>query len=157
MTKQEQIEGMAQIIFNSKYKNGDISPLKGANELYNAGYRKIPKNGVIIDKDENPCLSCPVPKSEREIADCSTICGAIQLGIDWKNQCRVLVRDYYRLEQEFKNVRKSIAKEIFRDIFRIIFIQYVDEIGRREKYIDSDLFIEDLRELAKKYGVEEEE
>lgn len=40
MDKQKQIEEMANIIFDSRYKNDYISPLKGANELYNAGYRK---------------------------------------------------------------------------------------------------------------------
>lgn len=56
MTKQEQIEEMAQIIFNSKYKNDYISPLKGANELYNAGYRKIPENAVVITNEEYKML-----------------------------------------------------------------------------------------------------
>lgn len=52
MNKQKQIEEMAEIIFNSKYKNDYISPLKGANELYNAGYRKIPENAVVILDEE---------------------------------------------------------------------------------------------------------
>ena len=59
--------------------------------------------------------------------------------------------------REYDEVRKETAKKIFRDIFKIIFTQYVDEIGRTEKYIDSDLFVDVLRKLAKKYNVEVEE
>ena len=52
MDKQKEIEEMAEIIFNSRYKNGYISPLKGANALYNAGYRKIPENAVVLTREE---------------------------------------------------------------------------------------------------------
>ena len=52
MDKQKQIEEMADIIFNSRYKNDYISPLKGANELYNAGYRKIPEDSVVLTREE---------------------------------------------------------------------------------------------------------
>ena len=73
--------------------------------------------------------------------------------------CGVLkAREIYKIICNKANeARKETAKNIFRAVFRIIFIQYVDENGRIEKYIDSDLFIEDLRELSKKYGVEGEE
>ena len=50
--KQKQIEEMANIIFDGRYKNDYISPLKGANELYNAGYRKIPENAVVLTREE---------------------------------------------------------------------------------------------------------
>lgn len=67
-------------------------------------------------------------------------------------------REVYKIIcKKADEARNEIAKKIFHDIFRIIFIQYVDEMGERDKYIDSDLFVKDLRELAKKYGVEEEE
>jgi hypothetical protein len=39
------------------------------------------------------------------------------LGIDWKNQCRVLVRDYNRLEKEYKNLRKETAEK-FAEVFK---------------------------------------
>lgn len=76
--------------------------------------KKIPEGAVVIDRKENPCLSCPVPTSIRETEDCSTICGAVLLGIDWQNQCRVLVRDYNRLEKDYQQARKETAREILK-------------------------------------------
>ena len=52
MDKQKQIEEMGNIVFKSRYKNDYIFPLKAANELYNAGYRKIPENAVVLTREE---------------------------------------------------------------------------------------------------------
>lgn len=48
----KQIEEMAKIIINTRYKNDYISPLRGAEALYNAGYRKVNDNEVVISNEE---------------------------------------------------------------------------------------------------------
>ena len=55
MTKQEQIEEMVSIMAASNNPFVDV-PIemmpKVAEALYNAGYRKLPENSVIIQKEE---------------------------------------------------------------------------------------------------------
>ena len=65
MTKQEQIEEMAVIgcVRNPQahtaeecakcdFKRGQCNAYKHAEALYNAGYRKIPENAVVLTKEE---------------------------------------------------------------------------------------------------------
>jgi hypothetical protein len=78
--------------------------------LVKKGYRRIPKNAVVIDKDENPCLSCPVPEDIQRDVDCSTICGSVRLGIDWQNQCKVLVKENKQLTKELEQLRKEFTE-----------------------------------------------
>ena len=93
----------------------------------------------MTDKEENPCLTCPVPKDIQNEVDCSTVCGAVFLGIDWQNQCKALVKD-------LKQVRKETAKEI------ISYLATLTEDGGTpfKGYIW-------FERLCKKYGVEVEE
>ena len=61
MDKQKQIEEMAKIICKSGANNADCdkcgfnrecSKFKDAKAIYNAGYRKIPENAVVLTIDE---------------------------------------------------------------------------------------------------------
>ena len=72
---------------------------------------EVPENAVVIDKNENPCLSCPVPEDIQRDVDCSTICGAVRLGIDWQNQCKVLVKENKLLTKELAQTRKETAEK----------------------------------------------
>ena len=83
-----------------------------ARELLEQGYRKLPENSVVIDKNENPCLSCPVPEDIQRNVDCSTICGAVRLGIDWQNQCKVLVKENKQLIKAIKETIEKIYTKI---------------------------------------------
>lgn len=117
MDKQKQIEEMAKVIEQAMAKARRI--LGGHNNiamfyatmLINEGYRKITEGAVVINKDENPCLSCPVPEDIQRDVDCSTICGAVRLGIDWQNQCKVLVKENKKLTKELKQARKETAEK----------------------------------------------
>ena len=60
MDKQKQIEEMAKVLavncgecYTCKY-HGDVNCIDflGAEELYNAGYRKIPENAVVLKREE---------------------------------------------------------------------------------------------------------
>lgn len=55
-TKQEQIEEMAKII-DEMYWVYDTTADDIAEGLYNAGYRKIPENAVVLTKEEYIDLS----------------------------------------------------------------------------------------------------
>lgn len=56
MTKQEQIEEIAKII-DEMYWVYDTTAGDIAEELYNAGYRKISENAVVLTKEEYIDLS----------------------------------------------------------------------------------------------------
>lgn len=56
MTKQEQIEEMAKIV-DEMYWVYDTTAGDIAEALYNAGYRKIPENAVVLTEEEYIDLS----------------------------------------------------------------------------------------------------
>lgn len=156
MDNQKQIEEMAKDMLEygmEKYPTGEsvFTETKLREQFYHVfltyaeyliknGYCKIPKNAVVIDKDENPCLSCPVPEDIQRDVDCSTICGSVRLGIDWQNQCRVLVKENKQLTKELKQLRKKTAEKFaerlsekdcsipIKDDFIIITRKTIDEI-----------------------------
>lgn len=109
-----------------------------AERAINAGYRKIPENAVVINKDENPCLSCPVPEDIQRDVDCSTICGSVRLGIDWQNQCKVLVKENKQLTKALAETRKETADKL---------LNKVDYESNGQTKAITDL-------LRKEYGVE---
>ncbi len=110
-----------QMIF-SKFGYGII------DTIYDLGYRKIPENAVVIDKNENPCLSCPVPEDIQRDVDCSTICGAVRLGIDWQNQCKVLVKENKQLTKALAEKGKETAEK-FAERLKSLFDEYGKYIG----------------------------
>jgi hypothetical protein len=133
MDKQKQIEEMAKVLFDFRNAKSCCEEMdcslfvereftcnecRNATILVNAGCRKIPENAVVINKDENPCLSCPVPEDIQRDVDCSTICGAIRLGINWQNQCKVLVKENKQLTKALTEKGKEIAKKVMEDCLR---------------------------------------
>lgn len=118
------------------------------DKLYNAGYRKIPENAMVINKDENPCLSCPVPEDLQRSVDCSTICGAVRLGIDWQNQCKVLVKENKQLMKELKQARKETAEK-FAERLKENTVDEYDSEGVNHPYVILDY--EELDEICKEF------
>lgn len=115
LTAEEIINGLDNLSYYHEEKSvhgflrgaiGLIQDLQSDNAEQKAEIERL--KAKVIDIDENPCMSCPVPTSIREVEDCSTICGAVQLGIDWKNQCRVLVKEYRLLEKENAELQKQV-------------------------------------------------
>lgn len=59
------------------------------------------------------------------------------------------------LEIEKEQIRKDTAKDFFHDIYQMLSTNYVDEeIGYQDECIDTACLYEDLKEIAKKHGVE---
>ena len=116
MDKQNQIEEMSKdlreilrLCAGVKLLDHQVETI--AYELSKKYQPKIPENAVVIDKNENPCLSCPVPEYIQRDVDCSTICGAVRLGIDWQNQCKVLVKENKQLTKALAEKGKETAKK----------------------------------------------
>lgn len=129
--------------------------------LRRLNYRKLPKNAVVIDLDENPCLSCPVPEDIQRDVDCSTICGAVRLGIDWKNQGKALVKENKKLNKQLEQIREQTAREILQDLWNKKFestitiphrcsVEDIENVGKAVLTSIGNR----LCELAKQYGVE---
>lgn len=149
MTKQEQIEEMAKIMFgyvctrtkcdSCKYPNKqkDCEAYRNAEALYNAGYRKIPENAVVITNEEYKRL-------------------------------KILEKYHITCEDVYEYVvlaRNETADKIFNDIFALI-NNAKDKLSKMfgnnsvygTVYKNSiNHFNEHILELAKKYGVEAEE
>lgn len=101
-----------------------------AEEFVDLGYHKLGENDVVIHLNELPCMTCPIPKTVRDTVDCSTVCGAVRGGIDWKNQCRALVKE--------RDTRThDLALEIYQDYIRYLLTE------------------EEQREYAHRYGLKE--
>lgn len=87
-----------------------------AKYLLEESQPKLSENQRIIDMNENPCLSCPVPEEIQNDVDCSTICGSVRAGIDWQMQCRVLVKENRQLKKELKNLSGLIKSDVSEEV-----------------------------------------
>ena len=132
MTKQEQIEEMAKIMFghictrtkcdSCKYPNKqkDCEAYRNAEALYNAGYRK---SDEIQLECENASLTV-----ENEVL---------------KRDVQNLERTLEEGREELKRVRKETAREIFSDLTKVFCPNFISKCH--------------IECMAKKYGVEAEE
>lgn len=144
MNKQEQIEEMAVIgcVRNPQahtaeecskcdFKQGMCNAYRHAEALYNAGYRKIPENAVVLTKEEYIDLSRNYVTEQIEKTRKETAKEILQ---KMKEKCK-------ELENKFSHICKS-QKECLMETCRYEGVLAV----KREVY-----------ELAKEYGVEVEQ
>ncbi len=160
MTKQEQIEEMALLgcVRNPQahtaeecakfcFKQGMCNAYRHAVALYNAGYRKIPENAVVLTKEDltkEPynefCKGCPNVRTRSSgITDCCA---------DYN--CRQFTR-YANLIENYEQARKETAKEIL-----LLLGKGYDETEKTE-FNNLQWYKEFCRELKHRYGVEVEE
>ncbi len=97
-----------------------------------------------------------------EEVDCSDVLGYIEkLETECADKERYTVELYNMAkdaERKLEQVSQETAKEIFHDLYHILAINYVDEeIGYQDECIDTACLYEDLKDIAKKYGVEVDE
>jgi hypothetical protein len=143
--KEKQIEEMADIIFNSKYKNDYISPLKGANELYNAGYRKLPEDSVI----NTPTIQSYSTHNN----------DLVVLSREEYEKLKMLEEGHITCEDVLEFVEKARKETAERDFNTII--KALEERKERVKAfygiaesVGADIAIRTVKELAKQFGVE---
>ena len=71
MDKQKQINEIADIIFEALNNKGRIANGEGVDiisaAIYNAGYRKIDKNAVVLTREEYDELCCSIGVSREEV------------------------------------------------------------------------------------------
>ena len=105
MDKQKQINEIADIIFEALNNKGRIANGEGVDiisaAIYNAGYRKIDKNAVVLTEERNKIICDRFAQLERVQAELQ------ELNAKYYNEAKDLRR-------EVKKVRKETAEKFAR-------------------------------------------
>ena len=135
MTKQEQIEEMVSIMTASNNPFVDV-PMeimpKVAEALYNAGYRKLPEDSVVLSKEEYEVLKIK-EKEKHWFETCMSV---------WKNA---------KIDSS-----KETADKIFNDIIQALEERKdsVKEFYGVAESVGADVAIRAVKNLAKQFGIE---
>lgn len=144
MTKQEQIEEMKTLLLETyvewldkpaEDKKPNLYDMD-ANKLYNAGYRKIPENAVVLTKEEYDKLGL----FEESVQEYKSDNGQL-----------VLVKERKTLQKYSTDIADFIRKETAKEIFN----ELIDS-SNKITFFDCRMAL-GLDKLAKQYGVEVEE
>ena len=195
MTKQEQIEEMAVIgcVRNPQahtaeecakcdFKQGQCNAYRHAEKLYNAGYRKVDKDSVVLSREEYEMLKSLYDTQKgaimtSSIGDLPLTIGGLRKAVDEitrlnrvETELQELNAKYYNeakdLRRELKQARKETAKEIFQKVVNICRKEEDFQDGTVNTQLEplyfgimnGCAFIRGkVKELAKQYGVEVEE
>lgn len=154
MTKQEQIEEMAKIV-DEMYNVYTTTADDIADGLYNAGYRKIQDGTVVLTNEEYDKLGL----FEETVQEYKSDNGQL-----------VLVKEQKKLQKYSTDIadfiRKETAKEIFQKVVNICRKEEDFQDGTVNTQLEPLYFgimngcafiRNEVKELAKQYGVEVEE
>lgn len=195
MTRQEQIEEMAVIgcVRNPQahtaeecakcdFKQGQCNAYRHAEKLYNAGYRKVDKDSVVLTRVDYEMLKSLYDTQKgaimtSSIGDLPLTIGGLRKAVDEitrlnrvETELQELNAKYYNeakdLRRELKQARKETAKEIFQKVVNIC----IKEEDFQDGTVNTQLeplyfgimngcaFIRgEVKKLAEQYGVEVEE
>lgn len=159
-TKQEQIEEMRREIYYARSKvNGIATSSDIAEALYNAGYRKVNKDSVVLTRVDYEMLKSLYDTQKgaimtSSIGDLPLTVEGLRKAVDEitrlnrvETELQELNAKYYNeakdLRRELKQTRKETAKEILQE--------WADD--------NSSMGLDNtsVKNIAKKYGVEVEE
>lgn len=159
-TKQEQIEEMRREIYYARNKvNGIATSSDIAEALYNAGYRKVDKDSVVLTRVDYEMLKSLYDTQKgaimtSSIGDLPLTVEGLRKAVDEitrlnrvETELQELNAKYYNeakdLRRELKQTRKETAKEILQE--------WADD--------NSSMGLDNtsVKNIAKKYGVEVEE
>ena len=195
MTKQEQIEEMAVIgcVRNPQahtaeecakcdFKQGQCNAYRHAEALYNAGYRKVDKDSVVLTRVDYEMLKSLYDTQKgaimtSSIGDLPLTIGGLRKAVDEitrlnrvETELQELNAKYYNeakdLRRELKQTRKETAKEIFQKVVNICRKEEDFQDGTVNTQLEplyfgimnGCAFIRgEVKELAEQYGVEVEE
>lgn len=146
-----------KVIWKHKIKTEDrakhCQAILHAQRLYNAGYRKIPENAVVLTKEEHERLT-----SRRYVITPKRKLSPVEIILAERNNPFVVVTeniDITPIPSE-DEIRKKTAREIFDTI-----IKALEEQKERVKAfygvpesVGADVAIRTVKELTKQYGVE---
>jgi hypothetical protein len=147
--KENQIEEMAKVIgwdCNNKSMDYcdkvDDCDMCRATDLYNVGYRKLPKDSVVIPKE----VSC-YENIERAVRT-FRLDGS---NVDFTNeQIMALTQIFHIKERNENEIRKETAEKILKLVKEKSWCYQEDENGRAWTY---SITVTQLKELAKQFGV----
>ena len=105
------------------------------NKLYNASYRKIPENAVVLTREEHENLCLNMQETEKQARTINDMNG--QLIIE---------------NQTLKQAHKKTAREILSEIMRTTLYSDLKENGG--KIIGHLVLPQEIEKLAKQYGVD---
>ena len=118
-----------------------------AEALYNAGYRKVPEDSVVLSKEEYEMLANQYKALDIKYTNLS-------------DNYRLCKDANETLKQNVINVRKETAKEIITEVQNEIFkylgvksIKEADKLSLLGSLITYDLITDKLHQLAHQYGV----
>ena len=195
MTRQEQIEEMAVIgcVRNPQahtaeecakcdFKQGQCNAYRHAEKLYDAGYRKVDKDSVVLTRVDYEMLKSLYDTQKgaimtSSIGDLPLTIGGLRKAVDEitrlnrvETELQELNAKYYNeakdLRRELKQARKETAKEIFQKVVNICRKEEDFQDGTVNTQFEplyfgimnGCAFIRgEVKELAEQYGVEVEE
>lgn len=195
MTKQEQIEEMAVLgcVRNPQahtaeecakcdFKQGQCNAYRHAEKLYDAGYRKVDKDSVVLTRVDYEMLKSLYDTQKgaimtSSIGDLPLTIGGLRKAVDEitrlnrvETELQELNAKYYNeakdLRRELKQTRKETAKEIFQKVVNICRKEEDFQDGTVNTQLEplyfgimnGCAFIRgEVKELAEQYGVEVEE
>lgn len=145
MDKEQQIEEIKQVLIKTCKRcrpfEEDYMQSKYAESLYNAGYRKIPEDAVVLTKVEYESLRQSLTQTtvrECELAD----------------RARALLHECDILKIDLEKARKDTAKAILNVLYFNLQNSVKGHIAKSNVYYN---VMDRIQEIAKNYGVEAEE
>ena len=139
--KQEQIEEMVSIMTTSNNPFVDV-PIdimpKVAEALYNAGYRKLPKDSVVLSREEYERLKRVENEKDR----------LYEIKLDLENQ---LIEKGWTEYEGADEIEKRVSKETAEKIFKMLLSKLDSNQFLSGKRIIMEV---DVENLAKQFDVE---
>ena len=145
MNKQQQIEEMAVIgcvrtpqahtaeeCGKCDFKNGQCNAYRHAEALYNAGYRKLPEESVVLSREEYEVLKIK-EKEKHWLETCMSV---------WENA--KIASSKKTAEKDFNAIIRALEERKER----------VKAFYGLNESVGVDIAIRTVKELAKQYGVE---
>ena len=170
MTKQEQIEEMAVIgcVRNPQahtaeecakcdFKQGQCNAYRHAESLYEAGYRKVDKDSVVLSREEYEMLKSLYDTQKGAIMTSSV--GDLPLTVEGlrkavdeitrlnrvETELQELNAKYYNEAKDLRRELKQTRKDTAKAILNVLYFNLQNSVMGR------------IQEIAKNYGVEVEE
>lgn len=113
--------------------------------MYNKNYRKIPENAVVLTREERDKI---LQATEYRINQLK-----VRIAVK-ENDIGKLESEIDDLKYELKQARKETAREIFDKLIALCKESRIFFAGDEIKDDEGILYLEDLEDLAKQYGVD---
>ena len=156
MNREEQIEEMAKIV-DEMYNVYTTTADDIADGLYNAGYRKVDKDSVVLTRVDYEMLKSLYDTQKgaimtSSIGDLPLTIGGLRKAVDEitrlnrvETELQELNAKYYNEAKDLRRELKQTRKETAKAILNVLYFNLQNSVMGR------------IQEIAKNYGVEVEE